>query len=191
MVQAKTLIVSDIFGLTTALESFSNKVANSALLVDPYGGVAQNFTSESEAYQHFQNNGGLSGYSNLLATTLEKNESISQIIAFSVGASAVWLLNNNPSVFQQKRLRVFGFYPSQVRHYLSLTPWVDTTLYMARTESHFDINQVIHALQDKPALNIEKTEYLHGFMNELSVNFNRQGYQHYCRIIAKALQSQL
>ena len=55
-----TILVSDIFGRTSALEKLGDELPGSVEIVDPYSGLFMEFKEESAAYQFFTENIGLS-----------------------------------------------------------------------------------------------------------------------------------
>jgi len=84
---------------------------------------------------------------------------------------------------------MFGFYPSQIRHHLSLMPHCATTLIFPDYEKHFSVEEVRTILASKPQVNCIKSPYLHGFINSLSINFNLQGYYEYLHYLLTWLQA--
>lgn len=135
------------------------------------------------------------------------------LVGFSVGGSAIWqflsqyeCLQSVPSkdiaskdkasldTYSQgkfaKSLAAIGFYSSQVRHMTALTPKVSMRLIFPVAEQHFCVTELQSQLQDKPTVTVEASRYLHGFMNELSMNYDREGYQHYIQRLVDLLLMQ-
>ena len=52
-----------------------------------------------------------------------------------------------------------------------------------KSESHFDVAELMKKLEVKPNVNIAQVEYLHGFMNKHSINFNNVGYQEHIALL--------
>ena len=105
-------------------------------------------------------------------------------IAFSAGASAAWraqLLTGNTHL-----KKLIGFYPSQIRNYLALDAKVPCEFIFPASESHFNVDEVIKALSTKADVKCYKTNFLHGFMNEYSTNFNAQGLVEYSNYIKQS-----
>ncbi|MGB2740843.1 MAG: hypothetical protein WBC60_09870 [Cognaticolwellia sp.] len=137
------------------------------------------------------------------------------LVGFSVGGSAVWQFLSQHECLQDvssqglhsqemsskditsqdtysqgkfaKSLAAIGFYSSQVRHMTALTPKVSMRLIFPVAEQHFCVTELQSQLQDKPTVTVEASRYLHGFMNELSMNYDSEGYQHYIQRLVDLL----
>ena len=59
------------------------------------------------------------------------------------------------------------------------------TLIFPKSESHFDVKDLISQLSLKMNIKCERTTYLHGFMNKNSVNFNKTAYSNYVKLLQK------
>lgn len=173
----RIVIVSDIFGKTQALKKLCKAVISNVDVIDPYAGNYMDFRTEQEAYEFFMNNVGLSTYCDLLLSRLEKVPSPTNLVGFSVGASAIWqvseLLNTN------KINRVVCFYGSQVRNLTEIKPNVVVEHLLPIHEPGYSISELASQLSRKENVVIHKTPYLHGFMNKLSKNYNKSGYATY------------
>ena len=55
------VLVTDIFGRTSEVETLAKDLGISCLIVDPYQGVDMDFQTEANAYQHFLDQVGLDG----------------------------------------------------------------------------------------------------------------------------------
>lgn len=173
----RTVIVSDIFGRTKALERLCARIATEYEIVDPYSGNEMRFEDEARAYAYFMGTISLDGYADHLQKVLAGCKKEILIIGFSVGASALWRISG---ALDEKRVkRLAGFYGSQIRHNLDVEPSVEIELYLPVSEPAFSISDLADRLAEKNKVILHKTKYLHGFMNELSVNFNREGYLDY------------
>jgi len=173
-----TLLVADIFGKTEALQQLATQIAdNNFLIIDPYAGEMLDFNNEQSAYDYFNDNVGLINYAQQLQERLATIKQPFNLIAFSVGGSAVWL--NSQWLTESKVNRVVCFYASQIRSHYEQQPTVNIELVLPIHEAHFEISIFKEKLFSKKNVTIEQSEYLHGFMNKLSVNYDHQGYQHY------------
>ncbi|ALO42012.1 hypothetical protein [Pseudoalteromonas phenolica] len=183
----RTLIVSDIFGFTNQLKSFCAQFSGEVKIISPYDvSTPLNELQEQLMYDKFINRLGHDGYADKVQEALI-NFSPDYIIAFSAGATAAWrALAMTPLKRVQKMI---AFYPGQIRHFTSLNPNCHVDIYFPEAEQHFDIKPVIVALKTIPCLHVIKSRYKHGFMNELSENFNRDAYQHYSQICLKEQQN--
>jgi len=174
----KIIIVSDIFGQQQYLDDFARSITHTELvtIVDPYQTERLNFINEDQAYQTFIKQCGHDNYVNIILTALSqfsRTEPIT-IIAFSAGSSATWRVLAQIKQTKYYIKQFIGFYPSQIRHYLHLSPKVKTQLIFPKYENHFSVNDVIETLSLQTTVACIKTDYLHGFMNPLSINFNQQ-----------------
>lgn len=170
----RTVVVSDIFGKTKALEKLCRNIATEYEIIDPYSGEDMGFKNEAQAYEHFAGNIGLDHYSNHLLKHLEGNQIQINLLGFSIGASAIWKISS--SLKREIAKHVAGFYGSQIRKYLEVEPAVVIELYLPAFEPTFSISALADRLTSKMNVRVHQTGYLHGFMNELSVNFSREGY---------------
>ena len=103
----KTVIVTDIFGKTAALEELANSICKSHIIIDPYNGRDMSFESESDAYEYFISNIGLENYINYLNIALAKLDSTIKLVGFSIGAAAIWNLSGSFDFSHVKKLPVF------------------------------------------------------------------------------------
>lgn len=166
-----TIIVTDIFGRTEHVEKIAVYFKNS-IIIDPYDGKNILFADEAQAYQYFNENCGLDRYTEKLSLALSGRV---RLIGFSVGASAVW--NVLSSGFDIES--AVCFYGSRIRDNVEVITQCPVLAVFPAFEPSFDVDSVVAALSDKPNVEVEKTQYLHGFMNKLSVNFNAHGYLEY------------
>ena len=178
------LIVSDIFGRTQALDDFAkyfNEKKIKTEILDPYNQQYIHFENENEAYSSFQAEIGLKNYINLLKNTLTSRKPTETVLlGFSVGASAVWAVSHD---IQEKLFKGVCFYSSQIRHYMEIEPKIDIQLYFAESEPTYEIDAVVSKLATKNRVICFKTNFMHGFMNERSTNFNMNGFLKYREII--------
>jgi dienelactone hydrolase len=170
----QTVIVSDIFGKTKALERLCARIAAQYEIIDPYSGKDMGFDDEARAYACFMDTMGVNGYADHLLKQLERCQRQVILIGFSVGASAIWQISE--SLDEKITRRAAGFYGSQIRHNLDLNPSVEITLCLPVFEPAFSIADLTERLETKKNVRVLRTGYRHGFMNALSVNFNREGY---------------
>lgn len=178
------LIASDIFGKTPALEELAGQLGLSSgipLIVDPYGGVDQDFNTESDAYTAFRRTIGLEAYIQVVQAAIQRTTHPMLLIGFSVGASAIWVLSGKD--FFPAGAQAVCFYGSQIRHLTAVVPRLAIELIFPRFEPHFDVTRLMEKLSTKALVNCHKAPYLHGFMNHLSDNFSQAGYDHYLGLV--------
>ncbi len=175
------IFITDIFGVSY---SFKEKIASiseyweqqniSCTVIDPYQGVTQCFVDELQAYQAYLSQCGHQQYLALLAQEVANiNDNEIMLIGFSAGASIAWQLaaDRELQTFHSNIKQVIGFYPSQIRYHVSLQAQCPVTLVFPQYETHFDVENTVSLLDQQIMVNIIHSPYLHGFMNEQSVNF--------------------
>jgi dienelactone hydrolase len=167
------ILVTDIFGKTPALVKLSEEL-NAKVIIDPYGGVDMTFKDEAEAYSYFMANVGFEEYFSVLLKTMESITSASTLIGFSIGASVIWKLSEKPSVKNVNR--AICYYGSQIRNFKEVNPRFEVELIFPKKEFHFDVLELQNELSKKKNVNTTKVDYLHGFMNIYSTNYNQFAY---------------
>lgn len=170
----KTIVLSDIFGRTEALERFTAEISEDALILDPYDSEFMNFKNEEAAYAYFSENVGLGSYADKLKQVLLEQQGEVLLIGFSVGASAIWNFSGDESITVVKK--AICYYGSQIRSNVVCNPRFPIELVFPSMERHFSVDELIHQLSGKQNVSIRQASYLHGFMNELSLNYDSQGY---------------
>lgn len=168
------LVISDIFGTTDALQRLVGTLSPKATIIDPYCGQSMHFADEHEAYTYFTENVGLDTYQQTIAKHLNSVFESVAVVAFSVGASAVWALSGSTTA---KVRCAMCFYGSQIRHYRDTKPNFPIQLWFPQHEPHFDVDSLKDALQLTPNVQAQTLPYLHGFMNRLSANYDEEGYR--------------
>lgn len=185
------LLATDIFGKTNAVEAFSERlsaVGEKVHIFDPYDAKPMHFQNENEAYEVFMQTCGLESYAEMCQKTLDAlcDEEVI-LIGFSMGASALWKALDGREEGNIKHF--YGFYASQIRHFLDANPRVPCTLVFPNCEPHFNVEALISKLATKEMLTCIKTPYSHGFMNPLSVNYDAKGYTEYCEWIEDEMKA--
>lgn len=178
------ILIADIFGITPELLRLAKDIARAnegtqTSCVEVFGPYQEDnitFTNEQAAYQYFTNHVGLDNYTQALAHNVSQITSTTLLIGFSAGGSALWRLTS--SLPAQVKAAIC-FYSGQIRHHLDIVPNHPTRLILAEHEAHFNVDTLAAALEHNTKVSIEKSRYLHGFMNPLSVNFSEKGYQKY------------
>jgi dienelactone hydrolase len=173
-------LVSDVFGITPGLLRLKDELG-ATTIVDPYNGQSMAFNNEADAYSYFVSTVGLECYVSILLKALETLESPTTLVGFSVGASAVWSLSasNERNIVKQ----AYCFYGSQIRNLTKTQPCYQINLIFPQSESHFEVEELIIKLTNKPNVSITQVEYLHGFMNYYSTNFNEKAYKEYTALL--------
>ncbi|WP_163337336.1 hypothetical protein [Desulfopila sp. IMCC35008] len=181
----RLLAVSDIFGRTRHLENLVECLTSTyecTDLLDPYGGARLDFRNEQEAYAYFQVNIGLAKYRDILLGYLQNTEHTEfHLLGFSIGASAIWLVSEMLNFHENTRATCF--YSSQIRNFLKVQPRLKIDLYFPENEPAFEVNTIMKKLLRTPNLQCHQTDYHHGFMNKLSVNYHKEAYHRYIQIL--------
>jgi hypothetical protein len=168
-----TIILSDVFGITPALIQLKDKLGANRI-IDPYDGKFMSFINEADAYSYFVKEVGHDIYLSQIVKYLLKIECKTTLIGFSIGASAIWRLSEDNTINNIEQ--AFCFYGSQIRNYTQIVPQFKTHLIFPKKETHFDVSKLIQKLKNKDNVHITQVEYLHGFMNSHSNNFDKVGY---------------
>lgn len=181
----KTLVCSDIFGITPELQRLIEQVVSEHwLTVSPYNEQGY-FKNEAKAYEAFQGAGGIESYISLISQAISSSQQPVALVGFSAGAAAAYVALNQSNVSAESRL--LGFYPGQIRHYLDIYNRYPCTLVFPEFETHFDQQLVCKALTKQPNLEQIHTPYRHGFMNDLSAGFCSDGYASFVKGIKQWL----
>ncbi|MCW8831784.1 MAG: hypothetical protein OQK03_00505, partial [Colwellia sp.] len=65
----------------------------------------------------------------------------------------------------------------------------DIKLVFPKSEPHFDVIKLKQLLEHKQKVSIVQTDYLHGFMNQYSKNYNAIGYDEHVMLLQQAALS--
>ena len=175
------IIVSDIFGRTSALEKIAEVLPGYVDILDPYDSKYMGFSNEAEAYACFSSEVGLDTYAEKLSGIIAAQPKEIDLLGFSVGASAIWKISNQE---ESKNISsALCFYGSQIRDYIDITPKFPVRLIFPSSESHFLVSELIHSLEGKENVEIHRAEFLHGFMDSHSENFDQRGYDQFLKIL--------
>jgi len=181
-----TIVVSDIFGRTEALEKFASELTGTVEIFDPYHSKMMPFDNEDDAYSHFTSEIGLEVYTQKLSAKVKSLTGQITLIGFSVGASAIWKISNNLELSHISRAVLF--YGSQIRHHTEVDPLFPIHLIFPKMEQGFSVSALISSLEEKKNVQSSKTDYLHGFMNYHSQGFNQTAYTLYTQALSTPLK---
>lgn len=73
-------------------------------------------------------------------------------------------------------VRAYGYYGSPIRHHLVIEPLFPIALISPAEEVLFQC-QIDEKIGSPAHVSTRQVHFLHGFMNQYSVNCNEQGYQ--------------
>lgn len=178
------LIVTDVFGKTNAIEKLASEFSAPTAVLDPYDAKDMFFKHEQEAYEYFGAEVGLNLYAEKLIRQIQLCPDKLNLIGFSVGASAIW--NISPKKGLSNVSSASCFYGSQIRNNLNVSPIFPVQLIFPSSEKHFSVSELILILSGREGVYIEQANFLHGFMNRHSKNFNRIGYKQYLDLLTNS-----
>jgi len=163
------IVVSDIFGKTDSISQLTAQLApyySEVAIIDPYEGQAVTFENEEHAYQHFQQNCGITKLTALLEKAAIDSKQKTDIIGFSVGGTSAWEVSGKD--ISTNIRNVVSFYSSRIRGKTNISPKYPTSLIFPASEKSFELEPVIRAVEKKQNVEVIRTNYLHGFMNSVS-----------------------
>jgi dienelactone hydrolase len=186
----KLLFAADVFGITPEFRQLCQEITQQYIglnnsktsaaqyqVMGPYEDHLIIFSDEQRAYQYFSQNVGLIQYAQRLEKQLNSLSESTIFIGFSVGGSALWQLSSELNNTQLAK--AICIYSSQIRHHTNILPTVPITLILPVSEPHFCIDAMAVSLEMTQKVSIVKTQYLHGFMNALSGNYNAAASREY------------
>lgn len=175
------ILVSDIFGRTSALEKIAEALPGKVDIFDPYDSKHMAFNSEAQAYAYFSSEIGLDAYTDMLSSKIASLTDQVSLVGFSVGASAIWRISEKKEL--ENISDAICFYGSQIRNHIDITPIFPIQLIFPSSESHFLVSELIHSLEGKENIEIHRADFPHGFMNSHSENFYQRGYDKFLKAL--------
>ncbi|BDQ37173.1 dienelactone hydrolase [Pseudodesulfovibrio nedwellii] len=172
------ILVTEIWGRTPHVDLMAETlglISNMVKVVDPYDETDQQFTNEEEAYSSFITRCGHDEYTRRVSHAVSRATEPVHLVGFSAGAGAVWA-----TVCEGIKDTVHDalcFYGSSIRTMLDAVPTVPVELIFPEHEPHFNVQDVVHTLREKPMTQCHTVPYGHGFMNPLSANYDSEGYK--------------
>lgn len=180
----QTIIVSDIFGRTKALEKLASLLSSEVDIFDPYDSEIKGFANESEAYSFFTSEVGIDKYSEKLSEFVQSIESELKLIGFSIGAAAIWKISGQKNMDNISSATCF--YGSQIRNFNQVVPLFPIKLIFPAFEEHFSVSELMATLSGMENVTIKQVPFLHGFMNQHSVNYDQRGYNQEIQALCKS-----
>lgn len=183
------ILVADIYGQTDGLINLAKEI-NADCIVDPYNGKYMNFVNEAQAYQYFIKNVGFDKYQKTLLSIIETCKGECVMNGFSVGAVIIWILSGTMPLHLARKVKFATcYYGSQIRHYTELFPKFPIRCVFPKNETHFNVFSLHNNVAKKDNVTSMQVDYLHGFMNTHSCNFNDDGYQYHLRLLKQQSNS--
>jgi dienelactone hydrolase len=185
----KIIIATDIFGHEKHLDElclYLSDIFDPISIITPYIENEALVCDEKEAYDRFIAECGHDKYAQKIEEAIaELDENRVLLVGFSAGASAIWRavgenMHSNLAGF-------VGFYPTQIRNNLDLLPSCRTKIIFPRTENTFNVSEVASMLLCDTMIECVVTEYGHGFMNPVSMFYNKIGANTFNKSLKKDL----
>lgn len=166
------LVLTDIWGDRAQLRDWLAPIIaatpdlNPLQVLSPYSTDEEScqLVSESQAYQRFQQVGGLHAYIDKARAALTPQ---SLVVGFSAGGAAAFKLaaSNEPPA------AVFAVYGGQIHRMADLQVRCPSTLVFS-DETHFDVPALITRLQQQSKIQTEHWPRGHGFANPRSGSYD-------------------
>jgi dienelactone hydrolase len=181
----RTLIATDIFGITPELVRLAGRLCSDPLLISAHEDPELSFASEAQAYKSFLAGGGVEAYARRLQQRLEADPSIASLVGFSAGASAGWIAAAAPVALGLSQAVLF--YGSRIREQVALRPLCPVRLIFAEEEASFIPAGLVHDLTASGVRAELVPGSRHGFMNELSAGFSLRLQRRFIAELAQVL----
>ena len=185
------LIATDIFGIGPHIDDMIHRIlpANAnCMVIDPYGAQEQNFYSEQDAYEIFNEEGGFEAYSeNLTRAILELEPDV--VLGFCAGGAALYrvLLDQHQTTVRA----LMAFYPGQIRQFDELELSMPASIVLPQHEPHFEVNDLQEKLEQISNVQCHRAKFEHGFMNPYSEYYSEEAEEEYLLMIKQWLSRQL
>ena len=164
----RTIVVADLYGVTRELRALLAPLADDAVFISPWDGDACPHASEREAHTAFIAGDGLARYAERIAEVA--GEAPACFVAFSVGASAVWL--HAASARAHPASVATLFYGSRIRDYAQLVPRFAVDAVFAQHEASFAPADLLARIAGGRVRAGIVAGSAHGFMNPLSPGYD-------------------
>ncbi|HAT43158.1 MAG TPA: hypothetical protein DCS87_15725 [Rheinheimera sp.] len=169
------LVLTDIWGDRAQVANWLSPIVaaipglNDVQVISPYRSDFCHPATEQQAYQRFQQAGGLPSYIAKAQVTLTPQ---SLVIGFSAGGAAAFALaaSNEPPA------AVFAVYGGQIHRMADLQIRCPTELLFSN-EGHFDVAALMAVLQQQPMIHAEHWPLTHGFANPHSTAYDAKAQQ--------------
>lgn len=163
----KTIIVSDIYGLTPAVTALAGRLDRQAVVLSPWDGEGCPFATEQEAHRAFVASEGVAGYA--ARVTAAAGAEPAFLVGFSAGATAVWLHATGAGCHPHSQAVLF--YGSRIRYHLDVRPCCRVQAIFAEHEAAFDPKDIVGQIASENVIVHIEPGAAHGFMNPLSPGY--------------------
>ena len=168
------VIATDLHGVTDALRQQCESMTHQPILwLSPWDTALNPYPAEKTAHVAFLAQDGFSRYVDKIERTLvQHGEKVTDLLGFSVGATAAWLYASSNSV--SPNLSVWLFYGSRIRDYLDRVPQGRVQTIWAEYEPSFNSMELCELLRARGISAQLVSGAAHGFMNPNSAAYSEQ-----------------
>lgn len=163
----RTIVAADLYGVTPALRAMFAGLAGEALFLSPWPTDACPYASENAAHAAFVAGDGLARYAARIGEAAGGEAAF--FVAFSVGASAVWM--HAASACASPASTATLFYGSRIRDHATLVPRFGIRAVFAQSEPAFAPVELARRIAGGRVRTEVVAGTAHGFMNPLSPGF--------------------
>ena len=164
----KTIVAADLYGVTRELRAQLAPLAADTIFVSPWATDGCPYASEREAHAAFIAGDGLARYAARIAEAA--GDAAAYFVAFSVGASAVWLHAASEKANAASAATLF--YGSRIRDYAALVPRFAIEAIFAQEEAAFSPAELAARIAGPRVHATVVAATAHGFMNPLSPGYS-------------------
>ena len=184
------LIATEIWGRTPHIEKLAGTLesaADAVTVIDPYSGTDPGFRDEDQAYAAFLELCGHEKYARRVRQALHKAVQPVFLAGFSAGAGAVWSAVCAQDTGHARYAACF--YGSGIRTMTERVPRVPVDMIFPGHEPHFDVLALADTLREKPLIRCRMVPQGHGFMNPLSVRYDKEAARHWTAWLQQKIES--
>ncbi|OLN27412.1 Dienelactone hydrolase family [Desulfovibrio sp. DV] len=175
----KTIIASDIYGLTPAVAALAGQLDRQAVVLSPWDVEGCPFATEQEAHRAFVAGEGVAGYA--ASITAAAGEEPAFLMGFSAGATALWLHAAGAGCHPDSRAVLF--YGSRIRNHLGLRPRCRVQAIFAEHEAACDPKDIVARMASENVTVHIEPGAAHGFMNPLSPGYCDESSRKYGEMV--------
>lgn len=164
----KTLVITDLYGVTAELRALLAPLGDSLQWLSPWPGEGCPFPDEGAAHRAFIAEQGFAAYVRRIEEACGGEPVF--LVAFSVGATAAWLHACGPDAHPDSAAVLF--YGSRIREHAQMVPGFPVEAIFAEREAAFEPAALVAALERARVSCTLVPGTNHGFMNPRSPNFD-------------------
>ena len=179
------VMATDLHGVSDELRQQCESMTHQPIIwLSPWDTALNPYADEKTAHAVFLEQDGFTAYADKIrATMVQQGEKVTDLLGFSVGATAAWLYASDEPVPQD--LRVWLFYGSRIRDYLDRQPRCRVQTIWAEHEPSFNPMELSAQLRACGISAELVSGAAHGFMNPNSAAYSEQLLHDYLCTIAQ------